>query len=637
MTDQTPDTLRSLVDQLGRGEITRRQFLNRGMALGFGMAFLASFVLNVQTLGAAPHPQDATPGASATPGIAAGPPAVGMESKTRGQDGELKILMWQAPTMMSPHVSSGTKDFLAGSLVVEPLIHYLADATMWPNLLTEIPSIENGGVSSDLTTITLKLMPDVLWSDGTPFTAADVVFTHDWVVNPDNASVNADTWGRIGSIEAVDDLTVKVTYPAPNVTWFSPFAGYSNGPIYPKHYIEANGGDIMKTAPIGTGPYVVKNFSPNDQILYDANPNYREPNKPAFAGVNMKGGGDPNSVAQAVLQTGDWDFAWNVTIEPGVVKPMLGAGYGSFRVTPSASLERININWSDPNKAGPDGQRSYWKNPHPFLTDPVVRQAMALGIDRKTILDQFYAPPGEKNTSNLLNGIPPVWSDNTSWEFNPDKAGKILDDAGWKMNGSVREKDGVALRLTYATSIASVRQKTQQVVKANLSKIGFQVNLQQIDSGIYFDSSPGNTQNTGHMYWDIDVYTNSPATPVPTDYMSLFYAGKDGANIAQASNQWHGTNYYRYNNPDYDALYEKLLSGAITDIDEVNNTLIQLNDIVMKDNAIIPLINAGGKYCVHKSLVHGDLDTGEDNGGAGGLDGTFWNIANWNRAEPVDR
>ncbi len=588
---------------------------------------LGMFIRNVQSVGAAPHPQDATPA----------PPAAGMDGKTRGQDGELKLLLWQAPTMMSPQVASGTKDFLAGSLVVEPLMHYLSDSSLWPNLLTEVPTVANGGLAEDLTSVTLKLMPGLLWSDGTPFTAADVVFTHDWVTDLANNATNLDVWESIGEIVAVDDLTVQVTYPQTTLGWFEPFAGYTNGPIYPKHYVEANGGDIMLSAPIGTGPYIVESFAPNDQIIYTANPNYRDPNKPAFARVNLKGGGDPTSVAQAVLQTGDWDYAWNVTIEPDVVAPMQEAGNGAFRVVPGTSLERININFSDPRVPGPDGQLSYWENPHPFLTDPAVRKALSLGIDRQLIVDRFYAPPGETVTPNFLNGIPALVSPSTSWSYDPEQAAQILDDAGWVMNGDVREKDGIRLELSYSTSIASVRQKTQQVVKANLEEIGIRVNLEQVDSAIFFDSAVGNEQNLRHMYSDINVYTNGPGSPSPIDYMNLFYAGPDGSNIAQAANGWSGPNVYRYQNPEYDALYERIGSGEITDIAALNEVLIQLNDMIIADNAIIPLVNVGNKYAIHKSLIHGDIATGEDNTGSGGLDGVFWNIANWSRSEPVER
>ncbi len=625
MAHQAQDTLASLVALLSTGRISRREFIARGTALGVAFGALAMFVRNVQSVGAAPHPQDATPA----------PPAVGLDGKTRGQDGELKLLLWQAPTHMSPHVSSGTKDYLAGSLVVEPLLHYLPDGSFWPNLLTEVPTMANGGLSEDLTSVTLRLMPDVVWSDGEPFTADDVVFTHEWVTDPANNTTNFGVWSTIGSITAVDDLTVEVTYPQTALGWFEPFAGYLSGPIYPRHHVEA-GADMM-SEPIGTGPYMVESFSPNDQIIYVANPMYREANKPAFARVNLKGGGDPTSVAQSVLQTGDWDYAWNVIIEPEVVAPMQEAGIGAFRVAAGAGLERINFNFSDPDLEGPEGQRSYWANPHPFLTDPAVRQAIALAIDRELIVNRFYAPPGDRNSSNLINGIPVLDSPNTSWTFDPEQAAQVLDDAGWLLNGDVREKDGVQLDLRYSTSINSVRQKTQQVIKANLEAIGFSVTLEQVDAAIFFDSAVGNEQNLRHFYSDINVYTNSAGSPVPIDYMQLFYAGPDDSNMAQASNGWSGQNVYRYRNAEYDALYERVLSGEITDIEELNEVLIQLNDIVINDNAIVPLVNVGNKYCVHGSLIHGDLATGEDNGGAGGLDGVFWNIANWSRSAPVDR
>jgi peptide/nickel transport system substrate-binding protein len=619
------DTIGSLVAQLGAGQITRRDFIVRGTALGVSVALLGMFVRNVQSVGAAPHPQDATPA----------PPAIGLEGKTRGQDGELKLLLWQAPTHMSPHVASGTKDYLAGSLVVEPLLHYLPDASFWPNLLTEVPTMANGGLSRDLTTVTFRLIPGILWSDGTPFTADDVVFIHEWVTDPANNTTNFGVWSTIGSITAVDDLTVRVTYPQTALGWFEPFSGYLTGPIYPRHYVEA-GGD-MKTDPIGTGPYVVKSFAPNDQIIYAANPTYREPNRPVFASVNLKGGGDPTSVAQSVLQTGDWDYAWNVIIEPEVVAPMQEAGIGAFRVAPAAGLERVNFNFSDPNVTGPDSQYSYWENPHPFLTDPAVRQAISLAIDRELILSRFYAPPGDRNSSNLINGVPVLDSPNTNWTFDQELAAQTLEDAGWQMKGDVREKDGVRLDLSYSTSINSVRQKTQQVVKQNLEAIGFRVTLEQVDAAIFFDSAVGNEQNLRHFYSDINVYTNSAGSPVPIDYMQLFYTGPGGENMAQASNGWSGQNVYRYQNPEYDALYERVLAGEITDIEQLNATLIQLNDMVIADNAIIPLVNVGNKYAIHGSLIHGDLATGEDNTGSGGLDGVFWNIVNWSRSEPVDR
>src|SRR5699024_6412830 len=140
--------------------------------------------------------------------------------------------------------------------------------------------------------------------------------------------------------------------------------------------------------------------------------------------------------------------------------------------------------------------------------------------------------------------------------YDPEAAKQILDDAGWVLDGDVRKKDGIELRVRYATSVNQVRQKIQHVVKADLEAIGIAVDLEQIDAGIYFDSSAGNDQNIGHFYWDLDMYQNGPTTPSPHTFMETWYSGENGDNVAQKENDWMGTNNPRYINPDYDALFD---------------------------------------------------------------------------------
>ncbi|MDP9369282.1 MAG: ABC transporter substrate-binding protein, partial [Chloroflexota bacterium] len=367
----------------------------------------------------------------------------------------------------------------------------------------------------------------------------------------------------------------------------------------------------------------VESFSPNDQVIYQANPNYRDPNKPYFATVNLKGGGDAASAARAVLQTGEWDHAWNLQVEPAILADLEKGGKGKFYAIPGTDLERININHSDPNTEV-ERQRSYYKQPHPFLSDKAVRQAMNLAADRDTITTQFYGE-GELPTPDVLNGLPAFDSPNTSYEFDLDKAAQILEDAGWTMDGDVRTKDGVELRITYATSINSVRQKTQQVIKQAFEEIGIKVNLQQVDSGIFFDGSPGNEQNINHFYTDINMYTSGPSTPTPTDFMILWYAGPDASNIAQKANRWNGQNVFRYQNPEYDKLYEQV--RVETDLEKTAQLLIQMNDLLINDVALIPLVNrAADKYANSNTLVN-------DNLAISSFELNYWNIANWTRTE----
>ena len=422
-----PGKFGQLFEEYKAGGITRRQFLARAATLGVG-ASVATFVASSHRAAGAP----AQPRAGfASVHQAGGAPAVGTEGRTRGAGGELRLLQWQAPTTANGHVATGTKDQLAASPVLEPLMNYLPDGSLIPKLITEVPTVENGLLKEDLTGVTFKLQPGVLWSDGTPFTAEDVVFTHQWVVTDFdvNSSVSFNVWNPIATIAATDELTVDVTFANANVAWYAPFTGTTYGFILPKHILEAgpDAAAAFQTAPIGTGPYVVESFAVNDQVVYRANPNYREATKPFFETINLKGGGDAASAARAVLQTGDWDMAWNLQVEPAVLEELMGsAEAGTIVAVPGTSVERININFSDPNTEV-DGERSQKDTPHPFLTDPAVRQAMALAADRDTIATQFYGE-GEPGTANFLDGVPTWDSQNTSYTFDLEQAKQILED-----------------------------------------------------------------------------------------------------------------------------------------------------------------------------------------------------------------
>jgi peptide/nickel transport system substrate-binding protein len=625
MTEITPKgPLAALHQALRAGAIDRRAFTLRALALGATMPVI-SFVLRAEDVRARSIRH-------AGWGVAAqgttGAPAVGMDGRTRGEGGELKIIQWQAPSMLSPHVSTGTKDYLAACLIMEPLMHYLPDGTLIPNLITEVPTVENGLLSEDLKTVTYKLQDGVKWADGEPLTADDVVFTRDWVVDPANASVSAGVYAIIDAIEAVDPQTVTVSFADPNANWFEPHAGTTWGYVYPKHVLDADdkkaAHDAFLLNPVGTGPYKVESFAPNDQVVYVVNDNYREATKPFFAKVNLKGGGDAPSAARAVLQTGEYDFAWNLQVEPDVLAELAQGGKGVLKVVPGTSVERIEIQFADWNTEV-DGQKAEKSTVNPTMGDKAVRQALNLAVQRDVISQQLYAgDPGEPATANILTGIAAMTSPNTSWEFNLDKAKQILDEAGWAMNGDVPSKDGVDLSITYVTSVNPVRQKEQAIIKQALEDIGFRVELKQVDAAVFFDGSVGNEQNINHFYNDLQMYTNNATTPIPVAYMIGWYAGADDVNIAQKANNWSGQNYGRFKNADYDTLFDQV--RLETDIAKAAEMFIQLNDIVINEVAIVPLVNrAADKYGIATTLH-------DENVAVSDFENDYWNIANWNRS-----
>ncbi|MEL6469888.1 MAG: peptide ABC transporter substrate-binding protein [Cyanobacteria bacterium J06623_4] len=540
------------------------------------------------------------------------PAAEGVSSTAAGQNSQtLKLLYWQAPTTLNPHLSSGSKDREAASLVLEPLAAYNEAETLEPILAAEIPTTDNGGISEDNTSVTWKLQAGVLWSDGEPFTAEDVVFTYQFITDPAVGATSGEFYGDVQTVEALDDLTVKVTFNRPNPAPLSPFVGGS-GMILPEHifgdYLGAQARSAPgNTSPVGTNAFQVRTFKPGDTIVYEPNPNFRgEPS--AFETVELKGGGDAVSSARAVLQTGEADYAWNVQAEPAVLQGLEAAGKGEMTYVFKPQMERVYINFSDPNKEV-NGERSQKDTPHPFLSEKPVREAISLAIDRETITNQLYGESGSVAT-NFVVAPDKYTSPNTSYEFNLEKAAQLLEEAGWQdtNNNGIRDKNGVEMTLLFTSSVNSVRQKTQEIIKQNLESIGMSVELKSVEAGVYF-GDPANPDSVHQFNADLQLFAFDSETPEPDSYMELYACDQ----ISQKENQWSKENSSRYCNPEYDALLEQL--GTEIDPEKRRALFIEMNDLLIEDVALIPLVRRSDPYAISNSLT--------------GLEFTPWAASTW--------
>ncbi|MDG1068458.1 MAG: ABC transporter substrate-binding protein, partial [Sulfitobacter sp.] len=242
-------------------------------------------------------------------------------SGERGRDGDVKVLYWQAPSILNPFLSGGTKDVESASLIVEPLARFTETGEMVPWLVDEVPTVANGGVSEDLTTITWKITEGLKWSDGTPFTSADVKFTAEYCMHPEGGCAQGAKFDGVKSVEAIDPLTVKVTFDSPKPNPYGPFVGGESPIIQAAQFADCLGAKAPECTeanfnPIGTGPFTVTEFRPNDVITLAANENFRDASKPAFATMTFKGGGDAAAAGRAVLETGEFDYAWNLQLAP---------------------------------------------------------------------------------------------------------------------------------------------------------------------------------------------------------------------------------------------------------------------------------------------------------------------------------
>ena len=533
-------------------------------------------------------------------------------------DDTLRLLYWQAPTILNPHFSSGFKDSEASRITLEPLASFDAEGNMVLFLAAEEPTLENGGVSEDGRTVTWQLKEDILWSDGTPFTAEDVAFTYEFIANPEVASNTAGTYETIESVEALDDTTVQITFKDPNPAWYLVFTG-TQGMVLPKHMFEEYNGASGReapanTMPVGTGPYRVVDFTPGDVVVYEANPNYREADALAFSRVELKGGGDATSAARAVLQTGDVDYAFNLQVEANVLEQLTQGGQGEVVANFGSLMERIVLNFTDPNQATADGEVSSVEFPHPYLSDPQVREALALAIDRETIAEQLYGPTGQA-TANFLVAPESFRSTNTEFTYDLEQAAALLDAAGWTdTNGDgTRDKDGQEMEMVFQTSVNPVRQKTQEIVKQSLEEIGIGVELKSTDASVYFSGDPASRETLERFQADIQMFTTGNTNPDPGSYMKTYTCDE----ITQKENNWTKTNYSRYCNPEYDALWQQSTRELDPAVRE--DLFIQMNDMLIEEAAVIPLVHRADAVGVSNRLT--------------GISLTPWDLGTWNIAE----
>jgi peptide/nickel transport system substrate-binding protein len=579
----------------------------------------------------------AAPAAAPTTGAADAPAAEAPASDLpaepgRGTDGPLKLVYWQEVSILNPYLSTGTKDYHAASLILESLIEVMPDGTLIPALAQEVPTLENGGISEDLTTITYQLKPDVVWSDGTPLTADDVIFTWQFCVDPDTGCSSAIAFTGVQNVEAVDPQTVKITFDGPTPYPYNPFGGYL-APVLQKAQFEgcigaaAQGCSEQNTAPIGTGPYKVKEFRANDTVVYDINENYRDPNKPHFSEVTFSGAEDASASARAVLETGEADYGWNLQVEPAVLNEMAAKGNGTVGSAFAGNVERILINFTNPD-ANLGDLRSVWSadapNPHPFLSDPAVRQALSMAIDRTIIAEQLYGAGGVP-TCNVLSGPPAVVSTNNDACKPQDIEGAtaLLEGAGWvDSNGDgTRDKDGVELKILYQTSTNSVRQKTQALVQQWWQQIGVATELKNVEAAVYFGGDPASPDTLGKFYADVQMFTNGPEGLDPQTYLAGWLCEIDGkSNIASPENDFNANNTERWCSPEYDAKFAEL--KAATDPADRAAIAIELNDMLAQNYVNLPLIFRASVSAYANDLANIDVN---------GWDSEEWNIEEWHR------
>ena len=544
-----------------------------------------------------------------------------------GQGGPFLALQWQAPSQANAYLSTGTKDLLAGSLVLEPLAEFSPTGELIPALAAEIPTQENGGIAEDFSSITWTLQEGLLWSDGTPVTADDVVFS--WEYCSDELTGCVADFSTVASVEAVDDLNVRINFNEPQPFPFIHFVTYTYPVLQRAQFADcvgeaANACTEQNFAPIGTGPYMVTELRPEDTVTYAINPNYRgiPEGKPFFGTVEIKGGGDAEASARSVLEIGEADYAWNLQVAPEIIAPMEAAGNGVVQVAFASNVEHLNFNQTDPADDGDRSDYAGGANPHPvFFDNPDLIRALSMAINREELVAVGYGPSGIA-TCNIWPAEPAI-STNMDWCLTQDIEGAnaLLDEIGAvdSDGDGVREWNGIPLEFDFVTSTNAVRQSNQALIESYWAEIGVVANMRNEDAGLFFDGTAASDASIWKSFADIQMFTNGSTGPDPQGYMVQYIIDQ----IPESTNNYAGGNIPRYASEEYDSVFQQLSTASLDDPAR-NELVIQLNDLVVGDGAVVPLIYRGSVSAFANAIQGvGDLN---------GWDSEYWNIEEWTRS-----
>ncbi|NJO05324.1 MAG: peptide ABC transporter substrate-binding protein [Chloroflexaceae bacterium] len=533
-------------------------------------------------------------------------PSAEVAATERGMGGTLRLVYFQAPTLLNPHLAGNIKDLEASRITYEPLASFDSAGQLVPFLAAEIPSVENGDVAADGRSVTWRLHADVRWSDGEPFTADDVVFTYEYITNPDVPAAFAGLYTSVSRVEALDDHTVQITFAQPTASWWLPFVG-SPGMILPRHIFEQYNGLNADDAPanllpVGTGPYIVDSFQPQEviflatdlvrtyRIVYVPNPYFRDPDKPYFARIELRGGGTSGVAIRAVMEEGSADYAWNPQVSPEEVRELEANGIGSILTSFESRIHFLQLNFTDPQRGSSPAF------PNPIFEDKRVRQAFAYAINRERIAEEVYGVLGQPEDDYLLT--PDYYkSPEILYTYDKARARALLEAAGWvDTNGDgIREKDGTTLRVVYHVPVNPQYQEIQQIVADELRSIGFDVERVLRDPNDFF-GDPALTNSWIRFNADIAGAGWLSNSPDPVPHMAYWTC----SDIPTAENGWTGFNISRWCNESYD----ELLTEASTELDEERREqmFMQLNDMLIEDVAFVTLVQIARVAAVSNTL-----------------------------------
>ncbi|MFA5337525.1 MAG: peptide-binding protein [Candidatus Omnitrophota bacterium] len=441
-----------------------------------------------------------------------------------------------------PMLASDGASHEVSGFIFNGLVKYDKDLTLIGDLA------EGWDISEDGLVITFHLKKGVKWHNGAPFTADDVLFGYKTIIDDKTPTAYKEDFLQVKKAEVLDRYTFKVTYDKP----FAPaLASWGSLVVLPKHILEKE--DITKTSfsrsPVGTGPFKFKEWVPGQKVILTANPDYFEA-RPYLDGAVIRIIPDPTTMFLELKTKGlDWIGLTPLQYKKQTKDKFFNENYRKFKY-PSFAYTYLGFNLK-----------------HPWFCEKKVRQAIAYALDKDEIIKGVLLGMGSISTGPFVPNTWPYNPDVKKYEYNPQKAKKLLAEAGWQdSNGDgILDKDGKQFEFTVLTNMGNTaRIKTATIIQYRLSKLGIKVNIRSLEWSAFIN-------------WFIDK--------------KRFEAVILGWSIGLDPDQydiWHSTkikekelNFVSFTNPEVDGLLEK---GRRTfDIEKRKQAYFRIQEIIAEE------------------------------------------------------
>jgi|GEM_PF-2577977 len=544
---------------------------------------------------------------------------------------------WQAATQLNPYIPNAVKDFEAIAPILRPLVTVDSDGQWAPEFLTELPSLDNGGVildeDGDGFTVNISMMEGLQWSDGEPFTLRDLAWNLDWAIATAQAGVGCavctvfnpiiDTslegdayWAPenryVESIDVSEDgLTAAIHFAQNYAGWMGVFNQQLIAPQFWEGIADEDingtavpGSDSLLEMPVN-GPFMISAAS-SEGIDYVPNPLWTADTGPYLDELRLRFYGSKDGEFTAFLN-GEIDVTLNTTMADVKALQSVDPSIGRAQVDDSWMYEHLDFNHESANVG---------------LDDPMVREALRMAIDKQQLIDVLF--PGAGLTPASSVSPPSVWwaSDVAAHEYDPEAAGALLDEAGWAFDPDLgaRAKDGEILRLRMCTSSGNpLRLTTLGRIAQDWGAIDVGTDIQTEDPNVYFGSWDETTNETDcNIYrgsFDVSLYTSLLSGDPYGNYYFNYHSSQP-ANDAFPG----GTNITRVQLPEVDAVLDEL--GSKVDLGEIAATSDSVHQIIDELVVEVPLYYRPEPMGVSNRL--GGLEKGNPSTMT-----KLWDVENW--------